>query len=272
MMQVKQRTEEEEGRAPKAYKFFTWQLIRVAFTVEYKKSFIGVFWLLILPLISVVVWILLNGAGVIDPGPIGVPYAAYVLLSTAIWRFFADLYTSTSQVLTNHARIILTAEFPMRSLIIERVAVHLIRFSIPLVLNVVVLLFFNVEFGWRALLFPLAIIPLMLLAVGIGLIIALFRVLIMDVAQLADQVIKLLMYVTPVVYGPRIKVGWLAEVISYNPLTYLLGFPRDLLTMNQWFKPNYYLGVTLATLIFVWWSIRLFERNSRKIMERLINN
>lgn len=271
-MEEQQYKAEQMERPPKTYRFFTWQLIKVALTVEYKKSFVGLFWLLILPLISVIIWTLLNGAGVIEPGPIGIPYAAYVLLSTSIWGFFADIYLSASQVLTNHSRIILTADFPLRTLVGERLVVHIIRFSIPLVLNLLVLTYFGVDFGWKSVLFPLAIIPLMLLGAGIGLLVALFRVVVMDVAQLADQSIKLLMYLSPVVYSPRIEIGWLAEVINYNPLTYLLGFPRDLLALNHWFKPYYFLLVSAGTLLFFGWAVRVFTRNTRKIMERLVNN
>ncbi|RMF01362.1 MAG: hypothetical protein D6772_04905 [Bacteroidetes bacterium] len=259
-------------RPPKAYRFFTWQLIRVALTAEYKKSFVGLLWLLILPLISVVIWTLLNGAGVINPGPIGVPYPAYVLLSTSIWGFFADIYSTTSQVLTNHSRILLTAHFPLRTLITERIVVHLIRFSIPLILNLLVLVYFGVDFGWKAWYFPFAIVPLMLLGAGLGLLVSLFRVLILDVAQLADQSIKLLMYLSPVVYSPRLEAGWLADVIYYNPLTYLLGYPRDLLTLNRWFEPTNFAIVTVGTLLFFAWSVRVFQRHTRKAMERLINN
>jgi lipopolysaccharide transport system permease protein len=40
------------------------------------------------------------------------------------------------------------------------------------------------------------------------------------------------MYLTPIVYAPKVEVSFLANIISLKPLTYLVGFSRDLLTRD----------------------------------------
>ncbi|PHI20314.1 hypothetical protein CEQ90_09005 [Lewinellaceae bacterium SD302] len=252
------------------YRFLIRQLVRINFNTEFKRSFIGLSWLLILPLLSVAIWILLNGAGIVDPGATAVPYPAYVLLSTSIWGFFADIYKNSSNLVTNYGRMLIMTPFPYGVLLAEQVVVHLIRFSIPFGLNLIVLLFFGVEFTWWALLFPLSLIPLLLLGLAIGLIVALLRIVAVDLSKLADEGIRLLMFLTPIVYTPKIELGWLSELVKINPLTYLVSFSRDLLTEGTFYAPVTYLAVSGFSLVFFALAVRIYAKSQPRILERLI--
>ncbi|MCB0596481.1 MAG: ABC transporter permease [Lewinellaceae bacterium] len=256
----------------RAYSFFIRQLVRINILKDFKRSYIGLLWLFILPVISVIIWILLNGAGIIEPGDTGIPYPAFVLLSTAIWGFFAEIYQSTSKIFTDRGNMMIMARFPHEVLVVERLLVHLIRFVIPFLINIVVLLLFGVRFTWLALLFPLTLLPLLILGVAIGLIVSLLRVVAVDIASLVDRGIGFLMFLTPVVYAPRIKVGWLSEAIRFNPLTYLVGFSRDVLTQGTFYEPATWGICILLTLIFFLFAARVFAAAEPKVMERLINN
>jgi lipopolysaccharide transport system permease protein len=141
------------------YRFFLWQLIRINLLVGFKKSFVGILWLFILPVIAVFVWILLNGAGIIEPGETPIPYPAYVLLSTSIWGFFYEVYGTISKVISNNGKIMIMTKFPHEVLVMERIVVHVIRFVIPLIVNIVAILLFGVKLSWWSLLFPLSLIP-----------------------------------------------------------------------------------------------------------------
>ena len=215
------------------YSFFIRQLVRISILKDFKRSYIGLFWLFIVPVLSVISWIMLNGAGIIDPGDSTIPYPAYVLLSTSIWGFFVGIYQSTSNILVGRGNMIVMTCFPHEVLVMEKIWVHFIRFTIPFLINIVALFLFGVPFTWLALLFPLTLLPLLLLGVGIGLIISLFRVVAVDLARLFDHGMGFLMFLTPVIYTPEIKISWLSKIVAYNPLAYLIGFsPRYFNTRN----------------------------------------
>jgi len=61
-----------------------YQLYRRDLLMQYKKSFLGMGWMFFGPIMGIVSWILMNAAGVLAPGDVGVPYPVYVLLSTSI--------------------------------------------------------------------------------------------------------------------------------------------------------------------------------------------
>jgi lipopolysaccharide transport system permease protein len=255
----------------RTYKQFIYELTKVSITKSFKKSFIGLSWLFITPIISVVVWILLHGAGIVDPGTTEIPYPAYVLLSTSIWGYFSGIYNTTSGMITGNSRYMIMAKFPHEVLLIHKILVHNINFVIPFLVNLLVLLLFGVRFSWWSFLFPLTLLPLIALGGAIGLIVAIFRVVAVDIGRLSDQFMSFLMFLTPIIYSPKIKIGWLARIVEYNPLTYLIGFSRDLLTRGEFYEPGIYFLISVISIGLFCGSLLLFLKTEARLLERMIN-
>lgn len=137
-------------------------------------------------------------------------------------------------------------------------------------INIIVLLLFGVRFSWVALLFPLTLIPLLILGLSIGLVVSIFRVLLDDVAIFIDQAMGFLMFLTPVVYAPDIQIGFLSQLIHLNPLTYLVGFSRDVLIKGTFYEPGLWSICVLLTFIFFVITVRIFMIAEPRVIERLI--
>lgn len=256
----------------RSYSFFIHQLVRINFLSEFKRSFIGVLWLFLLPIFSIITWTLLNNAGIMQPGETEIPYPAYVLLSTSIWGFFIGIYKSTSKIFGGRGNMMIMVRFPHEVLLVEKLIVHLIRFVIPLFINLLVLFFLGIRFSALSILFPLTLLPLLMLGAGIGLIIALFRVVAVDVAKLFDQAMNFLMLVTPIIYAPKVAIGWLSTVVHLNPLTYLIGFSRDVLTKGTFYEPFIWSACAAFSFVFFLIALRIYMMAEPKLLERLISN
>src|SRR3989338_6542059 len=77
------------------------------FLAAYNKSFIGLGWLVITPIIGILSWTIMNAAGILRPGDVGIPYPAYVLIGSSIWGLFLGFYQSASQTLSAGSSFIL---------------------------------------------------------------------------------------------------------------------------------------------------------------------
>ena len=55
------------------------QLYKRDFLMQYKKSFLGLGWMIFGPIMGIVSWVLMDSAGVLSPGDVGVPYPVYLL-------------------------------------------------------------------------------------------------------------------------------------------------------------------------------------------------
>lgn len=242
----------------KDYRHLLRSLVFLTLTQQYKKSILGISWLIISPVLSVVVWVLLHAAGLFNPGDTAVPYVAFVLLSNSIWMFFISFYKGISDAIVGRGGELLQNNFPKIIIVVERTIVSLINFIIPLVLSVLVLLLFGARFGWEALFFLPALLPLAFLGISIGLIFAVIKVVAVDFTVLFDNAIDVLKYLSPVVYSTAVASDLIQNIIVWNPLTYLIDFPRKMLLgvgTDAW---ELYLLCSVLAFILMIVSLRFF--------------
>jgi homopolymeric O-antigen transport system permease protein len=256
-------------RNVKQYRFLLKEMVKATLTSQYKRSLLGISWLFITPVLTILAWLLLHSSGIFNPGDTGIPYPAYVLLSTAIWTFFVSFYKLISDALILNGKLFIQLRFPHELLIWEKMIIAVINFTIPLLVSIIVLLFFDVSFSWHIVLFPFALIPLMLFGAAVGIFFSLLKVVAIDLNNFFDHVIILLMYATPVVYSERIDSKLLQSIMEWNPLTYLISFPRELLISGHFYAPVKFLYVSLGVTVLFLFMLRYFLKAESKVIERL---
>ena len=253
-----------------ASKELIFQLYKRDFLMQYKKSFLGLGWMIFGPIMGVVSWVLMDSAGVLSPGDVGVPYPVYVLFGTSIWGLFMSFFSSTSQTLQIAAGFIQQVNFHHEALVFKQGLQNLTNFGISLIINIVVMLSFGVTPTWFIVLVPLFIIPIFFLAASAGLMVSILSTLTSDVSRIASFFLSLLMFITPVIYDSSEKVVWLQQCNLYNPLTYLITAPRDLILTGTMSNPFYYLvSIVMAVLLFMV-ALRFFYISEKKVIEKMI--
>jgi len=246
------------------------QLFKRDFFAAYKKSFLGATWIFISPIIGILSWVLMNYAGVLKPGDVGIPYPAYVLLSSSIWGLFMGFYQSSSETLNAGKGFIMQVNFPHEVLLIKQTAQHLANFLLSFALTILILLFFKVVPSWKIIFFPVAIMPLFFLGAGIGLVISVVGAVAMDLQKGFAYVMQFLMYITPVIYAPESGNSTFQFVLRWNPLTYLVCEVRNLIIygkINEW---HGFLYSSLFALIIFLISWRFFYIAEEKVIEKMI--
>jgi lipopolysaccharide transport system permease protein len=266
--------EVREGR------WLTWQLFKRDFKAVYKQSVLGFLWVLIFPVVTLATFVLLTYAGKFVPGEINVWYPIFALLGISFWQLFAVGLQSTTNSVTAAGSLIAKIKFPREALVFSAMGQAFVGFIIQIVL-VVVLVFYNNLYlagvegtqdvfvpAWTTFLAPLAIIPLALLALGLGFILSLANGVVRDIGKGIGVITTFLMFVTPVLYVTPTE-GLLGTLTMYNPLFYLTAVPRDLILTGEFLYPTeYMLSVLLAVgCFFGFWII--FHLTETRIAERI---
>jgi lipopolysaccharide transport system permease protein len=119
-------------------------------------------------------------------------------------------------------------------------------------------------------LFPIMIIPMMLLGAGIGLISSVINVVAPDIQKAITFTMGLLMYVTPVIYSAKVSDPMLQIIIKWNPMTYLIGAARDsLIYCKIEHLDRFFISFGISVLFFlITW--RLFYISEEKVIEKMI--
>jgi lipopolysaccharide transport system permease protein len=247
-----------------------YQLFKRDFLAVYKKSFLGVSWIFIAPLIGIISWVFMNATGILQPGDVGIPYPAYVLLSTSIWGLFMGFFTSSSLTLAAGSSFIMQVNYPHEVLLVKQTAEHLSNFLLGFVLILIVLILFGVMPDWKIIFFPLMMIPLFLFGASIGLIVALTSAAAQDISKVVQTLLGLAMYITPVIYSPKLDHPLLQNIIKWNPLTYLVGGVRDIIIYGKTDSVEGYVCSSVLALFMFLFSWRLFYLAEDRIIEKMI--
>ncbi len=247
-----------------------WELFKRNFLAAYRKSFLGIAWIIVAPFFGILSWILLQRSGILNAGELSVPYPVYVLIGSTMWGLFLNLYHAASATLTAGESLVLQINYPREVLLIQKVAEQLANFSIALALALAAMARFGVMPGWRALYFPLVALPLFLLAAGMGLVTSMIAVVAIDVTKLATVVLGLAMWATPIIYSPTHGNAFLQNLIAVNPLTYLVCSARDIVLYGRLYDSTGYFVCAGAALLFFLMSWRLFYVAEDRIIERMI--
>lgn len=246
------------------------QLFIRDFLMSYKKSFLGWSWIFLSPIFGVISWIFMNATGILTPGNVGIPYPAYVLLSSSIWGLFMSFYTSAKNTLSAGTGFVMQVKYPHEALLVHQTLMAFSNFIISFLINLGVLFAFGVYPHWKIVYFPLLVLPLFFLGAAIGLVMSVITVASTDFNKAFDVLFGLTLYVTPVIYSPAASNPALERIVRYNPLTYLICAIRDVILYG---KSDYFTGYLIvsgvALLLFII-SWKIFYISEDLIIEKMI--
>jgi lipopolysaccharide transport system permease protein len=264
-----------------ATRWLTYQLFKRDLFAFYKQSIIGVFWIILLPLITVGTFIILRGSGVVATGEINIPYPIYAVLGVAFWQLFAQGLVSGANSLVQGGEMITRINFSKKALVIASTGRTIVSFGVLVLLVIILFVVYSfMGFAYTPplgiLLVPFAIIPLYLLTLGLSFYMALLNAIMRDVGTVLSMIIPFLMLLTPVVYerpviGPDSSsmTRVLATITEYNPVYYLVVGPRELVLNGSITDLNAFLITSALSVVLFVFTLIGFHVTETRIAERI---
>ena len=247
-----------------------WQLFKRDFFASYKKSFVGIIWIFVAPVMGIVSWVFLNMTGMLHPGDVGIPYPVYVLMGSSMWGLFMGFFGSANATLSAGQALVMQVNYPHEALLFKQTAQQLANFSIAFAMNIAILFAFNVIPSWKIILFPIIALPLFFLGAAIGLVSSMISIVAVDISRIINMCMGLLMYITPLIYSDKINNPFVQSVIKWNPLTYLVCSARDIIIYGRLYHATGYIICTICSFLLFMISWRLFYVSEDRIIERMV--
>ncbi len=194
--------------------FLVWRDVKV----RYKQTALGVLWVLLQPLLSMVVFSVLFG-GLLKVPSGETPYPLFAFAALLPWNYFAGSFTRASNSLIASSHLITKVYFPRLIIPMSGVLSGLVDFAVAFVVLVGLLLFYRVPLTPAAALLPALIALAMLTALGFGLWLSALNVRYRDVQYLVPYLVQIGMYLTPVVYGSNLIPERFRWLLNLNPMT-----------------------------------------------------
>jgi ABC-2 type transport system permease protein len=220
-------------RAVVAYRRILWLLIVRDLKVRYAGSFLGYLWTILDPLLMTGVYWFVFTQVFHRNRPGEQPYIVFLILGLLGWQWFSATITDTTKALVSDSQLVRSTNIPREIWVIKSVGSKGVEylFSLP------VLAFFMVLYrktpSHFIVLYPLAVITEAVLLIGLGLILASVTVLVRDLQRIIRIVLRVMFYLSPIVYSLRSLAPNLRRIFALNPLTGIiesyraLAFPKD---------------------------------------------
>ncbi|EMR00857.1 ABC transporter permease [Cesiribacter andamanensis] len=246
--------------------------MRRDFLLNYQQTVLGPLWILFQPILTLVTFVLVFDKLVgIPTGTI--PPVLFYLAGIVLWNFFNDSFLGTSFTFRENAQIFSKVYFPRLVVPLSVMSTHFFRFLMQLVLLLIVLLWYWVVEGvpvsvnaWL-LFFPLSVLLIGCIGLSLGLIFSVLTAKYRDLVNLVHLGVRLMMFLTPVIYPVAIipkDVQWLVQL---NPLTPLFEVFRYGLLGDGTFGVGQLLYSTLFALVLVVVSFMIFNKQGDKLID-----
>lgn len=240
------------------------------FVAQFRQKLLGYFWALLTPLLGIISFLFLYAAGVLQPGEGDMPYAVYVLLGSNIWGCLPGSIGAVSGGLQAQADLIMRTRIPKIALAVSSLANMCYGIMVSMITTLLVFVICGITPTWWFLVYPLLILPMIVLGVAIGMVLAVLGSIAKDLTPLVSQGLALLMFITPVIYlRTTVSHPLIQSLITYNPITYLVDMPRSLIVTGQAENVDLYLLISAGAIVLAVIGIRVFYLLEDLVAERL---
>jgi homopolymeric O-antigen transport system permease protein len=255
------------------FRGFIWASVKREFSIRYQGTQLGIFWPMLQPLASILVYTLVFG-GLMRSSLGGhegsrFAYSIYLTAGLITWTLFAELLMRSVGIFLENANLLKKVNVPKLAFPIIASISGLIHYAIILALFLVFLIGVG-EFPGLAL---IAIMPVLaivvLLAVGLGVLLGTVNVFYRDVAQTLGIVVQFWFWLTPIVYNAAALPPWLQTVLAWNPMWPAVRAMHDIFVEHR-FPAWGSLGYPLAmALVFLALAKLAFEKLANELVDEL---
>ena len=198
------------------YRFLLQELVKKGIKKKYRNSYLGIVWSLLEPLLTMIVLTIVFGT---IKGNKGRTFPVYVLTGRLLYSFFSTSTKAALRSIRANAAMIKKVYVPKYLYPLSSILYNYIIFLISLIVLVVVAAVLGVKPTIYILQAPIALLLILILSFGCGMILATVGVFFRDMEYLWSVVLMLIMYTCAIFYQPNDLLGgeW-AWMLKYNPL------------------------------------------------------
>jgi len=243
-------------------------LVRRDFVSMYKQTVLGPLWFVIQPVLTTLVFTLVFGK-IANLSTDGLPQVLFYLAGVTCWTYFSESLTKTSETFIQNANVFGKVYFPRIIVPLAIIVSNLLKLAVQMLLFAGFLAYFwlndaDIAINSVALLFPLLVILMGGIGLGMGMIISAMTTKYRDLRFLLTFAVQLFMYATPIIYPVSTLPEKYKVFILANPITPIIETFRYGFLGKGNFDPSqllYSFGVMVVILLFATIIFNQVEKN-----------
>lgn len=249
----------------KKYGFLMQQLVSRDFKVKYKRSFLGIVWSLLYPVLMMVVMAIVF-SNVFKFSTPGVNYLVYLLTGLTYFNYFSEASNLAMSSVVANFGLINKVYIPKYIFPISKCLFVGINFLLTLIPLYIVIFATGTGINWWHFLLPYSFLCLFLFTVGMGLILSTISVFMRDMFYIYGILITIWMYLTPVMYDISLISSKLQLILKFNPLYQFINFARTIILYGNCPTIGQFAGCGVSALVVFLLGIIIFKKNQDKFI------
>ena len=254
-----------------SYRGLIMRFVRRDLIASYQQTIIGPVWMFLQPLLTTLIYLVVFGSFA-KVSTDGVPKILFYLSGTIIWTFFFDNISGTMYTFITNAHIFNKVYFPRLIVPISNIITQTVRLSIQFMLFLLIFLFYHIVYNKFQISATLLLVPFLIIltaafALGSGLLISVFTARYRDIDTFFQYILRLGMFVTPVVFPSSIVPAKYQFLFWLNPLTPIIETFRAVFFNQGAIKYDYLLLAVADTTILLILGLVLFKRRETEVMD-----
>ena len=236
--------------------------------IRYAGTWLGYLWTLLDPLaMSAIYWFVFSY--IVGAKSLGEqPYILFLLTGILSWTWFNGAVTDSARSLVVESKMVRSIAIPRYLWVIKSIGAKGTEFILALPILVVITIIAQKQVSAQLLFIPLAFVVQFMLLAGIGLILAPLTVLARDTTNILRILLRMMFYLTPIIYGISDIPQNLQTIAYLNPMTGIISMYRA----GFWNDPNLItpmvFSILISIVIFIV-GILFFKKVERSVLKEV---
>ncbi len=252
------------------------ELVRTDFKLRYQGSVLGYTWSLLRPLLLFLILYIVF-VKFLKLGS-SIPYfPIYLLLGIVIWNFFNEMTVQSLGSVVGRGDLIRKIRIPRWIIVFSSSISALINFFLNLVVVSIFMVINHVPISSKAIWFPLIVLEIYILALGLSLFLSAAFVKYRDIQYIWEVILQAGFYITPILYPLSLITNLtFQKIIMINPIAQAIQDARYQIVTTQtntvyqvfnggWYKFTPFIIVIVVLVV----GVVYFRRQSRSFAENI---
>jgi homopolymeric O-antigen transport system permease protein len=244
--------------------FLVWRDVKV----RYKQTAIGVAWVIVQPLLTMLVATLFFGKLAKLPSQ-GLPYSVFCFAAVVPWTYFSTALVATTNVMVENQRVVTKVYFPRLILPVSGALSGLVDFSIGFIVLLIFTFAHGIRPAWTLALLPLFLLLAVFTVLGVGLWLSALNALYRDVKYLIPFIVQFWTLASPVYYSSSMVPERYRWLYGLNPMAGVIDGFRWALTGTGHTPTATLAASTLIVCIVLFGGLLFFNRMEGSIADRV---
>ena len=208
------------------YKDLLYNLVSRDIKVRYRKSFLGMLWTVLNPLLMMIVMTIVFSTlfkSTIDNFPV------YFLAGNLIFTLNSEITNNCTYAIIGNASLLKKVYIPKYLFPLSKAGSALVNLMFSLIAMFLVMIILRVPFLPTLLLLPIPIAYAFIFSLGLGLLLSAVTVYFRDIAYFYSVLLLAWNYFTPVFYPIEILPDFARKLMQLNPLYHYIDYMRNLI-------------------------------------------